>query len=369
MEEWRSVDVDWLTYAETAIYRPVLMRAVSEGIVPDTVTFCKFPKPSLAMNYFSDPDKEIDFDFCRERGISVCRVISSGGSVLGDTGYFFVFLHLRRNNPKLPPNAEKMFEKTLTGIAEGLSATFNIHCRFRPLNDIETKCDDGIWRKIGPSSCFYEEKGIQMASGLQVKAPNLELISGAIRPAPEKFMDKETKSVRERITYLEKAAKKAIDLEEVRRVYIDSIERGFQVALIPGKLTEKENAYYNEMEREYTSEEFLMERSERKFGKVPADFVRKMIQFKVPQGPFVRIVTYVKEDRIKHLLISGNLYASPLRPTSPIHEIEKALEDQPIDMALFKKEIEGILNRPHFNLAGLSPELLSGKIHECATQQ
>jgi len=94
-----------------------------------------------------------------------------------------------------------------------------------------------------------------------------------------------------------------------------------------------------------------------------------MIQFKVPQGPFVRIATYVKEDRIKHLLISGNLYASPLRPTSPIHEIEKALEDQPIDMALFKKEIEGILSRPHFNLAGLSPELLSGKIHECATQQ
>jgi hypothetical protein len=182
-------------------------------------------------------------------------------------------------------------------------------------------------------------------------------------------MDKETKSVRDRITYLENAAKKAIDLEEVRRVYIDSIETGFQVRLTPGKLTEKENAYYNEMEREYTSEEFLMERSERKFGKLPADFLRNMIQFKVPQGPFVRIVTYVKEDRIKNLLVSGNLYASPLRPTSPIHEIEKALEDQPVNLDLFKKTIQGILNRPNFNLAGLSPEFLAGKIYECATQQ
>lgn len=368
MERWRSLDVDWLTYAETAIYRPVLMRAVSEGLVPDTVTFCTFAKPSLAMSYFSDPDKEIDLDFCKHRGIPVYRIISGGGSAYGDSGYFLAFLHLSRNNPKLPPSAENMFEKILTGLAQGLSEAFTITCRFRPLNDIEAKCDDGIWRKIGPTSCFYEEKAIQLASGLQVKAPNLELISGAIRAAPEKFIDKETKSVRERITYLEKVVGRSIDIQEVKRVYIDSIERLFQVALNPGQLTEKERIYYGTMKQEYTSEEFFMERSERKFGKVPADVIRKMIQFKIPEGPFVRVVTYVKKERIKHLLISGNLHASPLRPTSPIHEIEKALEDQPIDVELFKKEIEAILNCPNFDLARLSPELLADKIYECATQ-
>lgn len=31
MEKWRFLEIDWLTYAETAIYRPVLMRARSEG--------------------------------------------------------------------------------------------------------------------------------------------------------------------------------------------------------------------------------------------------------------------------------------------------------------------------------------------------
>ena len=368
MEKWRFLEVDWLTYAETAIYRPVLMRAVSEGVVPDTVSFCTFPKPSLVLNYFNDPDKEINLDFCKQRGISVYRVIASGGPIFGDTGYSFTFLHIRRDNPKIPLDVPRMFEKTLTGLAAGISEYFNVECRFRPLNDLEVKSDDGIWRKIGPSSCFYEEKAIQMGSGMQTKEPDVDLITGAIHAPPEKFVDKQAKSVRERITYLEKPVGRSIDLEEIKRIYWDQIEKVFEVKLYSGELTEKEKGYYKEMEREYTSDEFFMERSERKFGPIPSDVVRKVIQFKVPEGPFVRIVTLTKENRIMDILISGMIHASPLRPTSPIHEIEKALRDQPIDEKAFESKIEEILTRPNFNFARVSPELLAAKICECASQ-
>lgn len=155
MEKWRFLEVDWLSYAETAIYRPVLMRAVSEGIVPETVSFCTFPVPSLVLNFLNDPEKEIDLAFCRMKGIPVYRIVSSGGPIFGDTGYVFCFLHLKRSNPKAPSDASGMFEKTLTGIAAGISEHFGVECRFRPLNDIEVRCNDGIWRKIGPSSCVY----------------------------------------------------------------------------------------------------------------------------------------------------------------------------------------------------------------------
>jgi lipoate-protein ligase A len=368
LEKWRFLEVDWLTYAETAIYRPVLMRAVSEDIVPDTVSFCTFPKPSLVLNFFNDPDKEIILDFCKERGIPVYRVIASGGPIFGDTGYVFTFLHIRRNNPKVPPNAATMFEKTLTGVATGISEYFNVECRFRPLNDVEINCDDGVWRKIGPSSCFYEEKVIQMGSGIQVKEPDVGLIAGAIRTSPEKFADKEAKSIRERMTYLEKVVGRSIDLGEIKKIYRKQIERVFEVELSPGELTETEKAYYNEMEKEYTSEEFFMERSERKFGTLAPDVTRKMIQFKVSGGPFIRIVTLIGENRIKDILISGAIHASPLRPTSPIHEIEKELRNQTINEIFFKEKIEEVLNRPNFNLAKVSPKLLAGKIYECATQ-
>jgi lipoate-protein ligase A len=368
MEKWRFLEVHWLTYAETAIYRPVLMRAVSEEVVPDTVSFCTFARPSMVLNFFNDPDKEIDLDFCRQGGIPVCRVISSGGPIFGDTGYIFTFLHVKRNNPKIPPNAQKMFEKTLTGVARGISESFKIACRFRPLNDVEVRCEDGVWRKIGPSSCVYEEKAIQMGSGIQVKEPDTDLISRAIPTAPEKFMDKEAKSVQERITYLERVVGRDIKLDELREIYKESIEKIFHVTLYSGEFTEKEKSYYGEMEEAFTSDEFLMERSERKFGRVPAGVTRKAIQFKVPEGPFVRIIALTNGERIRRILISGTIHASPLRPTSPIHEIERALEGQPIDEELFRLKIEEILRRPNFHFAGVSPEFLAGKIYECVTQ-
>jgi len=67
-------------------------------------------------------------------------------------------------------------------------------------------------------------------------------------------------------------------------------------------------------------------------------------------------------------LISGAIHASPLRPTSPIHEIEKALKDQPVDEKLFESKIAEILNRPNFNFAKVSAELLAQKIYDCARQ-
>ena len=368
MESWRFLEINWITYAETAIYRPVLMRARSEGIVPDTVSFCTFPKPSLITTFFNDPEKEINLRFCREKGIPVYRTLASGGPIFGDTGYTFTFLHIARTNPKVPADAEKMFEKTLTGIAAGISEHFNVECRFRPINDVEIRCDDGIWRKVGPSSCFYDEETIQMGSGIQIKRADLDLIASAITPPAEKFVDKQAKTIQERITCLENVVGRRIDLQEIKEIYIDQIGKVFEVQFVQGELTGKEKAYYKEMEKEYTSEEFFMERSERRLGAIPSDVVKNINHFKVPGGPLVRVITLVRDKILWDLLISGTIHASPLRPTSPVHEIEKALRGQVVDKEHFESKIDEILSRPSFHFAKVSPALLASKIYECATQ-
>jgi hypothetical protein len=207
-----------------------------------------------------------------------------------------------------------------------------------------------------------------MSSGIQVKENDTKLISSIINAPKEKFADKQTKTIQERITYLEKIVGRTIHLDEIKEIYINQIERLFDIKLVPGGLTEKEKIYYQEMEKEYTSDDFFMERSEKRFGTVPPDAVRKTLQFKVPEGPFVRIITFTKNDSIWDILITGTIHASPLTPTSPIHEIEKALKGQPIDKKLFELKIEEILNRPNFNFARVTPELLANKIYECVSQ-
>jgi len=229
-------------------------------------------------------------------------------------------------------------------------------------------CEDGVWRKIGPSGCLYQEKAIQMTSGMQVKENDVSLIESIITPPPEKFKDKEAKTIKERITYLERVVHREIDLDELKRFYKDRIQKIFQVELVPGELTEEERRYIREMEKEYTSEEFFMERSEGKLGEIPSGASRKVVQFKIPEGSFVRVIAFVKGNTLCKLLINGMIHASPLRPISPIHEIEKSLEGQPIDREIFESKIEQVLNRPGFHLPKISSGLLAGKIYECAIQ-
>lgn len=65
------------------------------------------------------------------------------------------------------------------------------------------------------------------------------------------------------------------------------------------------------MEKEYTSNDFFMERSEKKFGKIPSGVVRRTVQFKVPGGPFVRIIALTTGSTIWDMLITGTIHASP----------------------------------------------------------
>src|SRR4030067_3003601 len=118
---------------------------------------------------------------------------------------------------------------------------------------------------------------MQRGSGIQIKQPDVNLIASAITPPAEKFADKQASTIQERITYLEKLVGRSIDLKEIKEIYIKQIQRVFDVELVPGELTEKEREYYRRMEKEYTSDEFFMERSERRLGKIPSEVVRRMI--------------------------------------------------------------------------------------------
>lgn len=359
------MEVGWLTYAETAFYRPALIKAISEGIAPETVSFCSFLRPSVILNFFNDPDKDIDLNVCRQRGIPVCRVISSGGPIFGDRGYVFTFIHALRDNPRVPSTVEEIFAKMLSSFARGLSEYFDIDVRYRPLNDLEARGDDGVWRKIGPSSCFFEDRIVQMGSGVQVHRPDLELMASIISPPPEKFRDKESRNVSQRLTCLDDVVGRKVQIEEVKRVYISRIQESFGVELVLDEVSDKELSYYKSFEAEYTSEDFFMDRSEKRFGPVPTGVERTQLQYKISSGPLIRIVCFTRGQSIWRILITGSIHASPLRPSSPVHDLENALIGLPIDREVIHERILEVVSRPNCEIARIDPGELAEKIVRC----
>jgi len=364
-QRWRFLEVDWLTYAQTAVFRPTLLKAVSEGIVPDTLSFCSFPRPSVILNFFNDPDKDIDLKFCRQRDIPVYRVISSGGPIFGDTGYIFAFIHATRGSHGIPSTVEGMFTKTLSGIAHGLSERFDIEVRFRPLNDLEARDTDGVWRKIGPSSCFYDNQAIQMGSGIQIHRPDLDLMASIITPPPEKFRDKQAKSIQERVTCLDNIVGRKVEIREVKQVYVTQMEKTFGVELSQGDLCQQELDYFKKFEDEYTSEDFLMDRSEKRLDPLPDGIQRRQLVYKISCGPLIRIICFIKGRIIWRIIITGSIHASPLRPSSPVHEIENALMETPIDRKAILDKLIRVMERPNHEMPGGVPEELAEKIELC----
>lgn len=364
-QRWRFLEVDWLTYARTAVFRPTLLKAVSERIVPDTLSFCSFPRPSVILNFFNDPDKDIDLKFCRQRDIPVYRVISSGGPIFGDTGYIFAFIHAARGSHGIPSTVEGMFAKTLSGIALGLSECFDIEVRFRPLNDLEARDTDGVWRKIGPSSCFYDNQAIQMGSGIQIHRPDLDLMASIITPPPEKFRDKQAKSIQERVTCLDSIVGRKVEIQEVKQVYVTQMEKTFGVELSQGELCLQELEYFKKFEEEYTSEDFLMDRSEKRLDPLPLGIQRRQLHYKISGGPLIRIICFIKGSRIWRIIITGSIHASPLRPSSPVHEIENALKETPIDRKAILDRLVRVMQRPDYEMPGVVPEELAEKIELC----
>ncbi|MCP4750806.1 MAG: lipoate--protein ligase family protein [Proteobacteria bacterium] len=369
MNQWRFLNIDWMTYAETAMYRPTMIRSIQEGWAPEILAFCTFSKPSIVMNYFNDPDRDINMDYCREKDITVNRILSGGGPILGDIGYICTFFHLKTVNPNVPGETGAMIARTLSALAKEISRTFNVECRFRPLNDVEILSQDGRWQKIGPSSCIYDNGVVQVVSGLQVKKPDTNLMERAIITPPEKFQDKEAKSVKERVTHLESGSGREVKIDELKEVYKRAAADAFQVECIDGELTDEERQLYENLRKEYTSEEFFGERSESRIKGLGPKVKRNMILFKVPQGPLVRLATYVDPaGRLAAVHLTGSLHASPLKPISPIHAIETALRNAPLDRELIEEKIRTVLTTPDFLMTKVSPDLLAEKIVECAAE-
>lgn len=76
--QWRFL-LSQETYADCSISTsPALERGVMEGISPNTVLLDIFPADSFTVGVLDDPEKAIDLDFCRRRGIVVLRRNTTG---------------------------------------------------------------------------------------------------------------------------------------------------------------------------------------------------------------------------------------------------------------------------------------------------
>jgi lipoate-protein ligase A len=333
---WRLLDLPTDSYAEsTMALSPALARARKEGLVPDTVAAFTFRQPSVVMGYYISPDFDLDLDFCRRNGIVVKRVPTQG-LIFGHLDYLMMGLYIHRQF--LPDEMPEIFRKVNEGIARRIEKVWDIRARHRPLNDLEIEVQ-GKWKKIGPHSLSFDGEIAIERIGLTVSPIPMHLAERAIVLPPEKFADKEAKTISERVGSLEEGLGRKVSIAEAKDLMIGALEETFEVYLKLDKLTETEMEYERYFSRLYDNEGWFFEKSaQRRFSNLPLGAKVSHFVHKVAGGPMIRASLCLHQGHIHDILYTGNM--QPAQREMP-EEMEKALRQAPA----LGSEIESILRK------------------------
>ena len=355
-QEWRLLDLKMSSYASASLYMPAILTLKEEGRVPNTFALITFEKPAASLFYYSDPDREIDLNFCREYGIEVGRRDSGGSPYWMDPGTLLFFLCFdKRDVPGFPQTISEAYKFLIEASAESISRRFDIPCVFRPLNDLEVQ-----GRKIAGHILTFLGNTCRWSGGPQILKPRMDLMLRVLKPPPEKFADKEAKNVETRSTSLEALLGRPPSFDDVKQAYVLGLEQRLGVVFRPGELGREEKALMAEREKRDFSEEWIMAMSEkRKFGPLTAGARRGEQAVKVPQGPLIRAVVLLSEGKISNLSLTGSIHCVPVRI---VEEMEAALRGVEATREAISKIVGSFFQRPGVQIASAEPEHFVGVI-------
>lgn len=343
-KNWRLLEIKVDSYLEAGVsLRPAILRAKDEGLVPDTVLLTEYKHPSLAIQYYNDPFKDINLEACKECGINVGRAGTSGGGPIyspsgpGEMGSGAI-IFADRNSPLLPKSNEILLLSLIHRFADNLSSYYKLPIRYKPFNDAEIwEQESKTWKKLVAASVVGQKNAIMAAYATFIYPPDYNLINKLITPPAEKWSDKEVKSVFDRSTYLAKYLGGQFEMQSLKEITLRTVEKNFGVTLNPGELTEMELSFMEENRKRFLSLDWLLNRSEKKFNQPTGEIKKGEAIHKVPGGPLIRITAWREKGIIRDILFTGSIHASPL---NCLVNLEEELKDLKIDEGLIKEKIE-----------------------------
>jgi len=254
-----------------------------------------------------------------------------GGAVYLDSDQLFYQVIARKSDPRIPFKVEDLFQRLLTAPVK----TYNelgIPARYRALNDIEVHD-----RKISGTGAG-EVGEVSILTGNIIFDFDYDEMAKILKVPSEKFRDKFSDSLRERMTTIKKETEKNLSEAIIRELLKRNYEKDLKITLVKSELSEAEFSLIDEVEEMYGSREWLtmIQSSHR-------DLIRKRSvkvsgRVKVGEatykarGGLMRVLVEILDKRIKSIMITGDFCFIP-------QQYLKKLEEKLVDVSLSRSVI------------------------------
>jgi lipoate-protein ligase A len=183
----------------------------------------------------------------------------------------------------------------------------------------------------------------------------MDLMSRALKVPPEKYADKEAKTVEARVTNFEELLGKAPSFEEIKQTYVLAMEKAMKIKFQRGGFSPEEERLIEEQTARISSEKWLTAMTERrKFGDdLTAGWPRGEHALKVPQGPLIRAIVLLEGKVIRNISLTGSIHCIPVQLVEELEAGVRGLEGR---AEIVSTVIQKLFSRPGVQVANCSPE-------------
>ncbi len=274
----------------------------------DTITMMSPRQTYVSIGFFQELEKEVDVEYCQERGIPIIRREVGGGAVLlGNDQLFFHFIFNKKNLTRDINKIYKMFLMPAIGAYNKLG--LNVY--HRPINDLHIG-----GKKIGGNGAV-EIGDAMVVVGSFMFDFNYKLMPKILKVPSDKFRDKIYKNINEYVTTIKRECKQnGIDIfskEKITAAFLEEVSGFFGRKIsLEKKLYESEENKLIEIRKKLTSKDWLYRKGKYldKKVKITADLNLYEGNYKC-KGGLIRITAAIKNNIFKDLNISGDFTMIP----------------------------------------------------------
>lgn len=312
---------------------------------PDTILLVSPADPYVCIGFHQELEKEVDLSYCRARGLPVYRREVGGGAVYLDRSQIFTQWVFHRNH--LPGSVEKRFELHIGPLVETYRE-LGIPAYHRPLNDVHV-----AGRKIGGTGAASAGEAEVVVGSLMLDF-DTEVMARVLKVPSEKMRDKVYQSLREYMTTMARELGQTPDRKRVKAIYLDKCRAILGAEILPGTLTEREEAEAREWDDRLLSPEWLYQRGgpRRPEVKIHEDVRVVEAAHKAPGG-LIRVTARLREGRIDDLTLSGDF---TLLPASAVGALEQSVLDLGTEHDSVLGRLQEVYTRMSLQSPGVTPE-------------
>jgi lipoate-protein ligase A len=324
----RLLDLNHVSYLHSQTIYHTVAYCTTEASC-GTIIILRPQEPYVSVGYHQNLEKEIDVEYCHEKGIPIIRREVGGGAVYLDKDQLFFQCVFPKE--KAPMRVDRLYELFLQP-AVNTYRSLGIDAYYRPVNDIQVDerkiCGTGAGR-IGDASVVVGNIMFDF---------NYGEMSRALRAPSKKFREKFYEGMQLYLSTLRRELGTIPDGARVKATLIREFEDVLGTPLSREDLTSDEHRMLTGIDKRFTDPDWLYEKGGKldKWVKISTDVRIRESSYESHGGP-IRTILRSKGDAIDDIVIFGDFM---FQPPEDLKDLEEQLLGCPLETGTLLKRVE-----------------------------